>query len=204
MATRKLSKIRWEAEQTVEEEVEEELKNQTLDLGAWIMITKKLPPMKVVPSPLSIHWSHPWPNKEFAISSRKREISQNMFLSGMEPDFLKARKIIYENESIRIFPHEYSLISAESMALYVLGIPDVEEPCHTLRPGGLSEKNLIVEIESGERRLIYDAALVDGATPSQAFRVAMGLEVLDSVEFPPIGWYECRKEYVQTFFDVEG
>lgn len=201
MATTKMTRNQWEKEKTLEEEIEEELETQKLDQGNWIMIIKKLPLAVRVP-PMSIHWSHPWPNREFAISSLQREVALGIYPGGQDPDFVKARMIFFQNEKIRVFPHEFSLVKPENMRSYTIGLPGEDEPSHTLRPGGLAEKDLIVEIEQGEKRLVYDAALVDGATPSQAFRVAMGQEV-ESLDFPPIGWYECRPDYVSVYFDPD-
>ncbi len=170
------------------------------DAGSWIMITGKFPHKRWPPF-MSIHWSHPWPmDQEVVLAQKYREAvvkSYGGFL-GQEHNYETARKVAFARQEFRIFDNEFSIVKAESMSMFVIGSPE-ESPSHVLRPGGLAEKNLIDEILDGEKKMHYDAALLDGCTEPQAFRVAMGLDVIDLIEFPPIGWYECRSEFVKFF-----
>lgn len=192
---------KFEEEARLEARYNKTLEEHALDTGAWIMIKGNL--QAGFPPPLSIHWSHPWPmRRETAINQMRRGDCEGAMvflgIGGRDPNAMTARKVMFNNDQVRLFDHEFIFVSAESMAMYTMGVND-EEPSHVLREGGLAEKNLIIEILEGEKRMQYDAALLDGCTDPQAFRVAMGLDVLDAVEFPPIGWYECGQQFIEYF-----
>lgn len=186
------------------QDVEKALDFQKVDTGKWIMIAKELPPMKVVPPFMSIHWSHPWPFERDKVADY-REREKSGFAWGFEPNVETCRKIEFKGESVRVFEHEFSQVSSENMNLYILGDPDSgEEPSHILRPGGLQERDLIVDVLQGDKNVLYEEALMDGATEAQAFRSASGQEIFGVLEFPPIGWYECQKKYTDYFGSVGG
>ena len=186
------------------------------DSGRWLMIREKLPPIEGgAPPVMSLHWSVPWPmGKEIVENYFKKRVgfsndfdtlqedinniaesSFDISFGGVDPNPLLARRIRWKDKDVRLFDHEISFVTVENMSLYI------EEGSHEFRPGSTAEANLIEEILTGDKKLIYDAALVDGATHNQAVQVALGHD-LSGIEIPPIGWYECRKEYVQHFFDV--
>lgn len=184
-----------------------------LDKGCWIMLIKELP-VKRPPPPLSIHYSHAWPMEAHMRHQVKRRVMEDDLggsglvrspLGGAEPNLVTARKILWKGGEYRVFDHEYSVLTAEKMNLYIQGYPDMpkdERPTHAFRDGQtLAEKMIASEIMDGEKRFIYDAALIDGCTHEQAFLVAMGKDPLELTEFPPaVGWYECQPEYLNVFF----
>ena len=189
----------------LEKEYEADLKAQALDTGKWIMIRMQLPPMEFSPPPpLSIHWSLPWPMGKESIMHQKHQNLIGLAWGGISPNCLTARKIVFDEHEFRIFDHEFVSVTVESMRLYVYGVPNEEEPSHSLRPArGLAEQKIIMDILEGERRQYYDAAVMDGATDAQAFMTAMELDVLSAVEFPPMGWYECKPEFIEVFIRSE-
>lgn len=168
----------------------------------WIMLIKKLTTV-VSPPKMSIFWSEPWPNKDIAKRQKKQlEEVSDRYLDGIgygfEPHFGKARKIMYKDEAIRVFPHEFSAITAENMKLYVEG--DGAEPSHEIIPGTVAEAEYVKDIKSGIKHVLYEQALLDGCTDRQAFLTAMSLDVTDAeLEFPPIGWYRIKPEYGEYY-----
>jgi hypothetical protein len=176
---------------------EEVMVAQNLDTGRWIMVTVQLPPMEFnPPPPISIHWSVPWPMD--AKMCLQNFLTEDIWGKSGNP--LTARKVVFNEHEFRLFDCEFSFLSAQNMEHFVLGLEN-EPPSHMLRPArGLAEKILIADVVDGERKPIYEAALLDGATEAQAFQTAMEVDVLGGVQFPPVGWYECKEEYLRTFF----
>ncbi len=173
----------------------------------WIILITKLP---TDPSPpkMSIHWSTAWPNEEYARRQQERLESEylddmgDFFVDtlrwGKEPNWADARQILYKEEVIRIFPHEFNAVG-ERMKLYVVGEGE-SEPSHHLVPSTVAEERLLRDVKTGVRKEIYDAALMDGCTHAQALMVAWGKDItLDDFEVPAIGWYRCRREYAELF-----
>lgn len=177
---------------------------QNTEQGSWILLTQKLP-IQNPPPPLSIHFSHPWPMDDEVVERQLVRNGEYGNPFGQEPNYLTARKIMWNKQAVRVFSYEFSIISAESMTLYTQGTPTMKKdtrPSHFFQPGeSVGEKRVHAEIMFGERRAIYDAALVDGDTHEQAYLVALEKDVLDAMEFPPpTGWWECQPEYVDFFF----
>jgi hypothetical protein len=119
--------------------------------------------------------------------------SRNGF--GREPNLARARKIRYKDEDIKIFPHEFSVISKENMRLYVQGDDDSENS-HDLITTDVAEETLLREITEGELKPIVEAAQLDGCTMAQAILVALGMDItIPEAEFPPLGWYKIKPEF---------
>lgn len=114
---------------------------------------------------------------------------------GREPNQARARKIRYKDEDIKVFPHEFSIISHENMKLYVQG-DESGECSHELVTTDVAEETLLKEVTEGELKPILEAAQLDGCTLAQAILVALGMDIsLPDSEFPPLGWYRVKKEY---------
>lgn len=101
----------------------------------WVLLLKKLP---VRPSPpkLSIFYAIPWPNEAIVKDQREHYFDENtgewwdwsrsgshidpdsdyfMDLFGAEQNWVKAMKIVYKSNDIRILPGEYKLLSPEQV-----------------------------------------------------------------------------------------
>lgn len=169
----------------------------------WIMLIAKLP-TRPSPPKMSIHWSTHWPFKRMA-DRQKEKVKKNelgegagsvyvdfLTMFGREPVAKDARKIIYNDRELRVWPHEFTEITPENMRLYV-------EESHELVSGTVAEETLIKDMK-GIKKEIYDAALLDGCTHYQAQLMALGVDVSDeNFEFPPIGWYRIKREYGEYF-----
>ena len=198
------------------EEMEAEFTPQDDD-GCWVMLTKKLPiDPEIRPPILSIHWTVSWPQWEFAKSQLDRlkhykldETASDDLLTdhwlpdmhgmGWEPIWARARRILFKGTSIRILPHEFSVVSMEHMQLYLLGDANdgVEPPYELVLSDTASDERIGEEIKSGRQRVLYEQALTDGCDHDLAVLTALGLDVTAQVEFPPIGWYKLKPGYAE-------
>jgi hypothetical protein len=195
----------------------------------WVLLKTKL---TTTPSPpkLSIFWSVAWPDYDLSVNikrmgkgSRSTAVSQyqryvrdgdhlfgcqsidsEYFLTpfGKSPNWIKARKIRYCDTDIRIFPHEFSKLSPDSMRMYIMGDTgdDIGGSSHILRAEGVASEHAVNKALNEAGRMIYDAAQVDGCTDEQAMMVALGVDItLPDAEFPPLGWYQIKQEYGLVF-----
>lgn len=195
----------------------------------WIMLIKKLP-TKPSPPKMSIHWSVKWVESTYGFAEKQREFLEYLattreywgegehqsdkewvesWLSmptvpspgwGSEPNWSLARKIHYKGSDIRVFPHEFSPVIPSTMKLYTFG-DSQQPPSHELVPGDTAaERALINEVRTGMRKVLFEAALLDGCTRQQALCVATGVDItIPDVDFPPIGWYRCDPEIAEFF-----
>jgi hypothetical protein len=198
-----------------QETIEQWIKKAIAIGGRWVMIRVQLPLIEGgAPPPLSLHWAVPWPmDKKYCenyfrhycrdenFDADEDEFDMDFALglfNGLDRNPFRALKIKYKGNDVRLFADEVSFVSSENMKLYL------EDGSHTLVPSSVAEGQIIQEVLDGEKKQFYDAALLDGANENQAFLTALGIPVEDDgAIYPAIGWYECRKEYVQHFFDVE-
>ncbi len=184
----------------------------------WIMLTEKL---LTNPSPpkMSIHWAISWPDKKCAESQFRRivEIGKNsklrkrftvfplkyrhsdrtyhssLWKGNKEPHWAGVRKIVYKDNEIRIFPHEFSILTPINLKSYL-------DESHIFVSGNAAERSIELDMAEGDKRFIYDAALLDGCNKEQAKLMALGLDVSeDSLYPPPIGWYKIIPEYGSIF-----
>ena len=178
----------------------------------WILLTKKL---STEPSPpmMSIHWSTAWPNMTFYKIAIEHVRSFNDLANenipeqydtfipsawGKEQRWDKARAITYKGERIRVFPSEFDVITPEYMSELCLG----DSPSYELVLSDINEIDIISKkrLKETDDLLVKDAAVIDGASEDQAILTAMGVDItLPDAEFPPVGWYRCKKEYAQIF-----
>ncbi len=161
---------------------------------AWIMLTKKLPTI-VSPPRMSIHFSEPWPHgtaqeKTTAQHKAMHEIGIGIF--GFEHDWSNARAIFFRGERIRVFPDEFSILSADRMSEY-------SKDSHMLIEEDVTGKTVTEAISlRGTRKTIYEAALLDGCNHYEALMVASGSDLKGGL-MPPIGWWKIRDEYGLIF-----
>jgi len=196
------------------EEMEAEFTPQADD-GCWVIMTKKLPidPKMQLPL-LSIHWTVAWPQWEFAKSQLERlkhykldETASDDLLTdhwlpdahgmGWEPIWAKARRVLFKGEAIRIFPHEFTVLSMEHMQLYLLG-GGVEPPYELVLSNTASDERIGEEIKNGSQRVLYEQALTDGCDHDLAVLTALGVDVTAQVEFPAVGWYRLKSGYAEA------
>jgi len=116
-------------------------------------------------------------------------------LVGNIPNWKNAVGIFYQNERIRVFPHEFSKILKDNFRIYL------EDDTFELIPNVEAEKQFMDKNLSKGQRFIYDAAQVDGCNNYEAMMVAMGRYPQD--EPPPMGWYKLREEYANIFCYAE-
>ena len=175
------------------------------------MLIKKLPVI-ISPPRMSIFWSTSWP---YEIKLRvKYKVANNYFCDeedekfhphGFEPDCKNARRILYKGENIRVWPHEFTAVSPEHMKMYVMEdcsheLVTVEFLDHVEYEGSRSKALILDKVTTP----IYEAALIDGCTESQAKLIAMGMDITaEEPEFPPIGWYRIKKEFGLVFCTEE-
>ncbi len=112
------------------------------------------------------------------------------------PNWIGARRITYLEENIRVFPHEFTEQPVTNMREFILS----EFPSHELVASDVSGEMMMRDIRSGARRVIYDAALIDGCTHAQALATAWGKDVtIPDADFPLVGWYRCVEAYAALF-----
>lgn len=119
---------------------------------------------------------------------------------GLDRNWIKARRIHYKGEDIRVFPDEYSIMQPENMYLYITG-DEQSGPSHELVADSVASDREINAILDGETRPVYESALNEGATHAQAMLVALGMDItVESEDFPPaIGWYRPLKWAAEPF-----
>jgi hypothetical protein len=186
----------------------------------WVMLIKKLQTI-VSPPKLSLHWAEPWPmDDKYTRRLAERVKSANKYCDrdeGFIPydevaDAFSGQPLVYEErrlrgamcivfmgERIRIFPEEFSVVSAQNMAEYI----NPAEGSHYLIEEDIEASRVQVPStwESKEKKLLFEAALLDGCSIVQAFNVMEGKDVdFDADLFPPVmGWYRAKEEYSKMF-----
>ena len=109
---------------------------------------------------------------------------------GEVSNWFGAMKIRFKDDEIRIFPHEYSIISKKNMHIYM-------NETHELVPSDTASKKFIEQNLTKRQRPIYEASLMDGCTHFQAMLNTMGKPIDD---FPdPIGYYVAKPQYLNIF-----
>lgn len=135
----------------------------------------------------------------------KDEVTTSHFLGmkgGYEQNWVGSRKIIYGDETIRVFPSEYTCTKIETFNNVIIGY----EGAYEMRFNSVAGKELERNALDGENRPIYEASLVDGASHPQALANALGYDVVthiyDATEAgypPPLGWYCPHISIVEEF-----
>lgn len=125
-----------------------------------------------------------WP-EEFKIYF-KEFVNAHVFVGmfGLEPNPARAMRVIVNDEAVKIWPHEYSIIKSDNMKDYI------NEKLYEFRPSSTAEEKLIEFSLDEITKPIYDAAIVTGCTDAEAMLMAMGVDVSENYIIPPIGWYE--------------
>jgi hypothetical protein len=171
----------------------------------WIMLIKCLPILNPPPK-YSIFWSTPWPNEEQTGKQKKHiEIAKDLFdyegpdendglyaytLFGLEPNWSKARAIEYQQQRIRVFPHEFTAQNSPNMDLFIN-----QEQAYDLITDNVAEEQTIKVVLDGEMKPIYESALLDGANHNQALLTVIGMDITTpDADFPPIGYYLLKDQ----------
>lgn len=191
----------------------------------WILITKKIA-CECAPPKLSIFWAVPWPHENYqkdyiyneredarvktwnpkrrgapaVMQARLFPLADGTLMNDLglrEQDWQGAMKIHHGGREVRVFPDEFIHVSDDNLEQYI-------GESHVLMPGSSpAEVELVAGIldpENKDQRLIYDAALVDGADHAQAIMTALGGDPTKGMSgLPPIGWYKCKPEYAYYF-----
>lgn len=122
-----------------------------------------------------------------------------------DPNWIAARRITYQGQEIRVFPHEFSKLSNRNLAFYLMGTGNDGVTSHELVPESVAEIKFQLDALDGDLRPVYDAALVDGCTPGMAYMVAMGVDVNDEApDVLPMGWYRLRQEFHEMVYGMYG
>lgn len=185
----------------------------------WIMLIHKLPTHPSPPK-LAIFWSTPWPLEDYVsryreivdlvrkgysdigaaldevrIEARAREEYDERYgefshPGGLTPNFLAARRIHFDGVGLRVWPHEFSVMTNEEMHRYI-----IVEGAYILVPEGAGGAAATARLIMGatldtDQRFVRDAALVDGCDDQQALLVALGHDVVEPTAFEPLGWYK--------------
>ena len=114
---------------------------------------------------------------------------------GREPNWAGAMAIQYKSEKIRVFPHEFSKIDDNTLKIYIA-------ESHEFVLGEVPEgEALKTDMEvSPEKRSLYEAAILEGASKAEAILLSAGLmQIEEGTEVKPTGWYRCKLEYAQIF-----
>lgn len=182
----------------------------------WILLKEKIR-TEASPPKLSIFWSVPWPDNRWDRKEKGRVKASVDFLmrkpfseeDPLDPDaefywdglgfkmpnWGRARRILFRGHAIRVFPHEFSALTPESLRLYL-----VEEEGWELVPEGAAAEQIMKGVLEKDQKVLYEEALLDGCTHNQALLTALEVDItLEEPEFPAIGWYRCKPEIAGVF-----
>ncbi len=186
----------------------------------WIMLTKKLPTEVSPPKlSLFYSYSHTITEEEKirclksyfsgwemninvlqmieGEESRKKAIKKLKEMNsipdglfGSAPNDFNAVWINYKHKSIKVFPHEYSVMNKENLKEYMT-------ESHELVVDDYTEELVRNRFTEKGNRKIFEAALLDGCDEFEAMMVAIGKD--PSEVPPPIGWWKCKEAYARIF-----
>lgn len=127
------------------------------------------------------------------------EVDVVIGLHGVEPNWNGALGVQVGSERVRIFPHEVRILSPERMRLYVLDPGDGGET-YTLIPDNVAQQDMLDMVLDGDLKVLYEHALVDGCSHSEAIHVALGHDIdIPDAEFAPVGWYRPPWSALEVF-----
>lgn len=144
----------------------------------WILLKDRLP---VRPSPpaYSIHWADSYLVDVEGLEFFGRDTKED-----------GAVWIIFDSEPIKVWPHEYDVISEENFWLYVLGDDNLDGltmshvPMYGINALWMDPVSCTAIQDGFEQhprfdKQIYEAAIIDGASDPQAFLAAFDGVPLD-------------------------
>ncbi len=102
---------------------------------------------------------------------------------GMENNSALAMKLIVNNEAVKIWSREISIVSSEKLKEFIEG------GLHKLYPSNVAEEEREFNLDNDQKTLVEEGML-DGCTEFEAKLVATGVNIFDRIEIPPIGWYK--------------
>jgi hypothetical protein len=174
----------------------------------WIMVIKK-PPTEISPPKLSMHWAETWVNErqanhnaEFINKGYYDQLSDGTILdqTGYVPNEEKAVGIWYKKHQIRLFPHEYSIMTPERMRDYIFGIEGENIITHELVPRAEADSLMLQLAEDTDLRAVRESAIIDGCNEAQAYALLLGMDIeVASSDYPPVGWWRCKHEYAGIY-----
>lgn len=191
----------------------------------WIMLINKLPTQPSPPK-LSIFWANPYHFDDSRIQQqfkeyvsreidtdypekiegrRKKELWNSYLKCDKLPDqfgwcdnLAKRLSIIYKDTQLVVKSNEYTVQTPEKLKIFLTESPCSHELVSSIADGVSKNKGDL----NKDERLFYESALLDGCNEQQALLTALGVDITqEMVEFPPIGWYRCKKEYAKIYCD---
>ena len=126
------------------------------------------------------------------------EAMEDSIFPGYEPNWAGAVMIRYKGESIRVFPHEFNTVTDDRLKEYIEHSHELVKAEVADNPEG---KALWDSIEiSPEKKALVDAAILEGATATEAALLAAGLmDIKEGSAVAPAGWYRCHPEYALIY-----
>jgi hypothetical protein len=101
----------------------------------------------------------------------------------MIPNYAGLHRIRYNDKDIGIWRHEFEEVSANEI------MEAVEAGDYILIPDSVAEGTLVT-VTDESLSVIIDTAMLDGCTKEQAKLVAIGVDITEEFELPPMGWYK--------------
>lgn len=165
----------------------------------WIILTKKIP-VEVSPPIMSIHWAGASATDLEKARKQNNSTKENSFLFDKpeledlgdkffntvmfkyEPKEEGSVWIVFDNTPIKIWPHEYNVLTKENFELYLLGENNDDctmshFPMYGRTPLYANPQTLDIEDRFCEYprfdSMLYDAARIDGQNELQAFYTAI-------------------------------
>jgi hypothetical protein len=116
---------------------------------------------------------------------------------GFNHNFAKSKAIFFAGEKIRVFAEEFSVLNDENLSLYIMGNEEADPSHEAMEDATLSAELIPLKLTAVQKE-IFDAALCDGASDSQAKMVAHGIDIFsDTLWLPLSHWYKLRKDYAE-------
>lgn len=172
----------------------------------WILLTKKLP-TKVSPPIMSIHWAVDILPETIKVDENLIALSDRFVddFGHFEPMEDGAVWIIFDGSPLKVFPHEYTELSEETLEMCLYGsAPGEYNMSHApmygrealfVIPWSMEDVGENFEVHPLFNRSIYDAGLVDGLDEFGAFYMAVGSE--DGL--PTDLWFAMLKSYSDAY-----
>jgi hypothetical protein len=110
------------------------------------------------------------------------------------PNIKTCRAILFKGERIRVYDHEYSIMTPKKFNDYYPEAYDFIEESASIVPQANLDK---------DQKAIYDAARVDGCNDFQALLVSLGGSAEESEIPPPMGWFKIKDEYGRVYCTEE-
>jgi hypothetical protein len=151
---------------------------------------------------MSIFWATPWAMANEAGNTNKQQkeldTARTEIWGGICPDRSAALRINFMGEDIRVWSEECTEISADHMKDYI-GITYPGEGTHELVDAPTVASDVLNEALKNDLKILADQAMLDGCDPIAARMTALGFDVIDMIEIPPLGWYRPLPEILDMY-----